>query len=83
MAGPIGREEEITLANVSGDKVGATYSYSFNKGVFAGMSIESAILGVRTKENNSFYGKEVATTEILTGAVEYPKGKGIEEVSQY
>jgi len=79
-AGPVGREEEITLANVSGDKVGATYSYSFNKGVFAGMSIESAILGVRTKENHSFYGKEVATTEILTGAVEYPKGKGIEEL---
>mmetsp|Transcript_12996 Transcript_12996/g.27607 ORF Transcript_12996/g.27607 Transcript_12996/m.27607 type:complete len:246 (+) Transcript_12996:108-845(+) len=85
-AGPMGREEEIILANVAGKTMGRTFSYVFSKGVFGGMSVESAILSVRAKENEAFYGSssesvgEVNTKDILEGRVDFPKGKGIEEL---
>ena len=50
--------------------------------MFGGISLETAILNVRSKENERFYGKAAKANEILwEGAVESPKEKGIEEVS--
>lgn len=79
--GPVGREAEFAF-NLSEKGVGGTYTYTFSKGVFGGISLETAILNVRSKENERFYGKAAKANEILwEGAVESPKEKGIEEVS--
>eukprot|EP00581_Thalassiosira_minuscula_P013840 CAMPEP_0183734936 /NCGR_PEP_ID=MMETSP0737-20130205/45229_1 /TAXON_ID=385413 /ORGANISM="Thalassiosira miniscula, Strain CCMP1093" /LENGTH=254 /DNA_ID=CAMNT_0025968555 /DNA_START=108 /DNA_END=872 /DNA_ORIENTATION=- len=78
--GPVGREAESAI-NFSEQGVGATYTYTFSKGIFGGISLESAILNVRSKENENFYGKSAKAKEILwENAVESPKGKGIEEL---
>lgn len=78
--GPVGREAEAAF-NLSEKGIGGTYSYTFSKGVFGGISLESAILYVRSKENEKFYGKSAKAKEILwDNAVESPKGKGIEEL---
>lgn len=79
--GPVGREVEAAF-NVSEKGVGATYTYSFSKGIFGGIALETALLNVRGKENERFYGKAAKPQEILLeNAVESPKDKGIEEVS--
>jgi lipid-binding SYLF domain-containing protein len=52
----VGREAEAAF-NLSDKGVGATYSYTFTKGIFGGIALESAILNVRSKENERFYGK--------------------------
>ena len=76
-----GREAEAAF-NISEKGAGGTYTYTFSKGVFGGISLETAIMNVRSKENESFYGKTAKAKEILwDGAVEIPPGKGIEEVS--
>lgn len=78
--GPVGREAEFAF-NLSEKGVGGTYTYTFSKGVFGGISLETAILNVRSKENERFYGKAAKANEILwEGAVESPKEKGIEEL---
>jgi lipid-binding SYLF domain-containing protein len=78
--GPIGREAEAAL-NLSEKGIGGTYSYTFSKGIFGGIALESAILNVRSKENTRFYGKSAKAKEILwENAVECPKGKGIEDL---
>lgn len=78
--GPVGREAEAAL-NLSEKGVGGTYSYTFSKGFFGGISLETAVLNVRSKENSRFYGKSVKAKDILwESAVESPEGKGIEEL---
>lgn len=78
--GPVGREAEAAL-NLSEKGVGGTYSYTFSKGFFGGISLETAVLNVRSKENSRFYGKSVNAKDILwESAVESPEGKGIEEL---
>jgi len=79
--GPVGREAEAAF-NISEKGAGGTYTYTFSKGVFGGISLETAIMNVRSKENERFYGKAAKAKEILwEGAVKIPPGKGIEEVS--
>lgn len=79
--GPVGREAEAAV-NLSEKGIGGTYTYSFSKGVFGGISLETAVLYVRAEENERFYGKKAKAKEILwEDAVECPKDKGVEEVS--
>ena len=67
--------------NLSEKGIGGTYTYTFSKGFFGGISLETAVLNVRAKENERFYGKSVKAKDILwEGAVQSPEGKGIEEV---
>ena len=81
--GPMGREAEVAF-NLSEKGAGGTYTYTFSKGVFGGISLETAIMNVRSKENERFYGKAAKAKEILwEDVVEAPKGKGIEEVSKF
>lgn len=81
--GPMGREAEVAF-NISEKGAGGTYTYTFSKGVFGGISLETAIMNVRSKENERFYGKAAKAKEILwEDVVEAPKGKGIEEVSSF
>eukprot|EP01083_Nonionella_stella_P194680 717886_1 len=80
--GPMGREAEVAF-NLSEKGAGGTYTYTFSKGVFGGISLETAIMNVRSKENERFYGKAAKAKEILwEDVVEAPKGKGIEELHQ-
>jgi lipid-binding SYLF domain-containing protein len=57
-AGPIG-------GGVSGSIKADVVSFSYSKGAFAGVAFEGAILKANLKANQTFYGKEVGSKEIL------------------
>ena len=59
--GPVGAGAEAATANLSADLV----SYSRSKGLYAGISLEGAVVGVRSGLNQAYYGKEVTPTAIL------------------
>ena len=59
--GPLGAGAEAATANLSADIV----SYSRNKGLYAGLSLEGAYVGPRNGLNHAYYGKEVTPTQIL------------------
>jgi lipid-binding SYLF domain-containing protein len=40
-------------------------SYSRGKGLYAGISLEGAVVATRDALNSAYYGKEVTPTEIL------------------
>jgi lipid-binding SYLF domain-containing protein len=68
-AGPLGRTAEagITLQ-------AAMYTYSRSQGLFAGISLEGAVIGTRDSANAEYYRKPVAARDILSGKVEPPPG---------
>jgi lipid-binding SYLF domain-containing protein len=59
--GPVGAGAEAATANLSADLV----SYSRAKGLYAGISLEGAVVAVRGGLNKAYYGKEVTPTAIL------------------
>jgi SH3 domain-containing YSC84-like protein 1 len=59
--GPVGAGAEVATANLSADLI----SYTRNKGLYAGVSIEGAVIGARADWNRSYYGISVTPTEIL------------------
>jgi len=59
--GPVGAGAEVATANLSADLV----SYSRSKGLYAGISLEGAVVAVRGGLNKAYYGKEVTPTAIL------------------
>jgi len=59
--GPVGAGAEAATANLSADLV----SYSRSKGLYAGVSLEGAVVAVRDGLNKAYYGKEVTPTAIL------------------
>lgn len=67
-AGPVGRTAEGSVTAVS-----AIYAYSRSKGLFAGVSLEGAIVTEQNDVNEAFYGKAVTATEILNGTVQQPE----------
>ncbi len=60
-AGPIGAGAEAATANLSVDII----SYSRSKGIYAGVSLDGAVVATRGALNAAYYGKEVTPTEIL------------------
>lgn len=72
--GPLGRAHQFDLS-ISEKGFGATTSVAFSKGAFAGLSVEGALIGARTKVNGVFYGKPVESADILSGKVEVPSEK--------
>ena len=78
--GPIGAGAEAATANLSGDII----SYARNKGLYAGMSVNGAVVATRDALNAAYYGKEVTPTQILIQReVSNPHAKGlIEAVSK-
>ena len=52
-AGPIGMGAAASTANLSADII----SFSRSKGLFAGISVDGAVVAVRDGLNNAFYGK--------------------------
>ena len=59
--GPIGAGLAGATQNLSADIV----SYSRNRGLYGGLSVEGAVVAVRGALNTAYYGKEVTPTQIL------------------
>ncbi len=59
--GPVGAGASAATANLSADIV----SFSRSKGLYGGVSVQGAIVGVRGALNQAYYGKEVTPTDIL------------------
>jgi len=79
--GPVGREAEASLNFNGTTEVRGTYAYTWSKGAFGGISLETAVLKVRQKENSRFYGREgVSSKEILENTLAAPKDKGVEDL---
>lgn len=60
-AGPVGAGTDAATANLSADII----SYSRAKGIYAGMSLEGAVVATRGALNKAYYKKEVTPTDIL------------------
>ncbi|POM62671.1 hypothetical protein PHPALM_28134, partial [Phytophthora palmivora] len=69
--GPYGRSAQAAAA-ASTSGLNANYSYSQSKGLFAGISLQGAILAARSDLNRKFYGRDLQPSELLSGYVEQP-----------
>ncbi|OWZ05888.1 hypothetical protein PHMEG_00021941 [Phytophthora megakarya] len=69
--GPYGRSAQAAAA-ASSSGLNANYSYSQSKGLFAGISLQGAILAARSDLNRKFYGRDLQSSELLSGYVEQP-----------
>ena len=68
-AGPVGRSAEADITPKA-----AVYTYSKSKGLFAGVSLEGAVLGTRKGANARYYGRPVSAGDILHGRAAAPAG---------
>jgi lipid-binding SYLF domain-containing protein len=68
-AGPVGRAAEAGVAPTA-----AIYTYSRSKGLFAGISLEGAVIATQKDENAKYYGRPVTAADILHGQVSPPAG---------
>jgi lipid-binding SYLF domain-containing protein len=68
-AGPVGRDAQVAIAPKA-----AIYTYSRTRGLFAGASLEGAVIVTRAGENESYYGHPVTPAQILSGRVQPPRG---------
>jgi len=69
--GPIGRGANAQAA--VGDKgAAAVLSYSHSKGLFAGLTLDGAVIATRRGVNFKFYGRHIDPMEILSGNVPQP-----------
>ena len=78
--GPVGRTAEANVALQA-----AMYTYSISQGLFAGVSLEGAVIATRDEANAEYYGKPVNAKDILAGKVRPPAGarKLLEVLSKY
>ena len=63
-AGPVGRDLQAGLTPRA-----AIYTYSRSKGLFAGVSLEGAIIATQKTANTRYYGRPVPAADILAGRV--------------
>jgi lipid-binding SYLF domain-containing protein len=79
VAGPVGRDLAAEVMPVA-----AVYTYSNSQGLFAGMSLQGAVIATRDDANATYYGKKVTAAQILSGGVAAPPGaaKLIEELKK-
>jgi SH3 domain-containing YSC84-like protein 1 len=66
-AGPVGRDAHVGVTPTA-----AIYTYSRSKGLFAGASLEGAIIATQKTANARYYGRPVSARDILTGRVPAP-----------
>ena len=78
--GPVGRTAEANVALQA-----AMHTYSISQGLFAGVSLEGAVIATRDEANAEYYGKPVNAKDILAGKVRPPAGarKLLEVLSKY
>lgn len=70
-AGPVGRDLQAGVVPTA-----AIYTYSRSKGLFAGASLEGAVIATQKTANARYYGHALNSRDILTGAVPPPPGAG-------
>jgi len=68
-AGPVGRDVEANVAPKA-----AVYTYSLSKGLFAGVSLEGAVIVTEKEKNERYYGRSVTASKILSGKAAAPAG---------
>jgi lipid-binding SYLF domain-containing protein len=72
--GPLGAGAEAATANLSADII----SYSRAKGLYAGVSVEGAVVATRGALNGAYYEKDLTPTDILVHrAVSNPHAAGL------
>jgi lipid-binding SYLF domain-containing protein len=71
-AGPVGRDLQAGLTPTA-----AVYTYSRSKGLFAGASLEGAIIATQKDANARYYGRPVRARDILSGRVAPPPGAAV------
>jgi lipid-binding SYLF domain-containing protein len=65
-AGPVGRAASVaTDQNFTAE----VYSYSRNRGLFAGVSIDGSVIAIDSKANTRLYGKKAPATDIIAGHI--------------
>lgn len=73
-AGPVGIGAAASTANLSADVL----SFSRSKGLYGGISLDGAVVGVRGSLNEAYYGKQVNPTDILVRHdVRNPQASGL------
>jgi len=65
-AGPVGRAASAATDQTFSAEV---YSYSRNRGLFAGVSLDGSVLSIDNKSNKGLYGKSAPAEEIIAGKV--------------
>ncbi len=72
--GPIGAGVAAATANLSADLV----SFARAKGLYAGLSVDGAVVGTRNGLNRAYYGQEVTTIDLLlAGDIRNPHAGGL------
>lgn len=66
-AGPVGRDASAGVTPSA-----AIYTYSLSKGLFAGASVEGAVIATQKTANARYYGRPVRARDILSGRVPAP-----------
>ena len=66
-AGPVGRDLQAGVTPTA-----AIYTYSRSKGLFAGASLEGAVIATQKTGNALYYGRPVSAAQILSGSVAAP-----------
>lgn len=67
VAGPVGRHAEADVMPTA-----AIYTYSRSKGLFAGVSLQGAVIVAQDDANRRYYGRSVSPAAILNGKVSAP-----------
>jgi lipid-binding SYLF domain-containing protein len=70
-AGPVGRTAAGAVMPAA-----AVFTYSRSKGLFAGVSLEGAVIGTQRESNFHYYGRPVRADSILSGTIKPPPGAG-------
>jgi lipid-binding SYLF domain-containing protein len=65
-AGPVGRSAS---ASTDQDFKAEVYSYSRNKGLFAGLSIDGSVLSIDSRSNAKLYGQAASASDIIARRV--------------
>eukprot|EP01034_Spumella_vulgaris_P032053 gene32053-39595_t len=72
--GPVGRSSSAAYhLSLSSGQTASAYSYAHSRGLFAGVSLEGAMIFSRGEVNHRFYGRPVTPEEILDGTVPPPR----------
>jgi SH3 domain-containing YSC84-like protein 1 len=70
-AGPVGRDAAAAVMPTA-----AIYTYSRASGLFAGASLEGAVIATQKTANHRYYGRPVTSHDILSGSVPPPARAG-------
>jgi lipid-binding SYLF domain-containing protein len=71
--GPIGGGAGVATQNLSADLI----SFSRSQGIYGGVSLEGAVLGVRAGWNEAFYGRALTPNDILVRGESSPKADAL------